>query len=73
MHTALRTPSAAKNSTSRGKTLTRLHATTQTPHGPRQSLKLPIQREGTRPLVATCGGLALPRKATVMQDQVRRP
>jgi len=73
MQTSLLKTLAAKNRTSLVKTLKRLQATTPTPNGPRKSLKLTIQREGKRPLVATFGGLSLKRKDTVMTDQVIRP
>lgn len=73
MPTSLLKTLAAKNRTRLVKTLKRLQATTQTPNGPRKSLKLTIQREGKRPLVATFGGLSLTRKDTVITDQVIRP
>jgi len=73
MKTSLLKTIAAKNRTSLVKTLKRLQATTQTPNGPRKSLKLTIQREGKRPLVATFGGLSLKRKDTVIKDQVIKP
>jgi hypothetical protein len=59
-----------KSETSLVKTLKRLRTTTQTPHGPRKSLKLTIQRAGKKPLVAMFGGLTLRRKDAVFKDQV---
>lgn len=73
MKTSLLKTIAAKNRTTLVKTLNRLQATTQTPHGLRKSMKLTLQREGKKPLAATCGGLSLTRKDTVIKDQVIMP
>ena len=73
MKTSLLKTIAAKKRTTLIKTLKRLQATTQTPNGPRKSLKLTIQREGKKPLVATFGGLSLKRKDAVIRDQVIMP
>jgi hypothetical protein len=69
METSLLKTLAEKNRTTLVKTLKRLRARTQTPNGPRKSLKLTIQREGKRPLVATFGGLSLTRKDAAIKDQ----
>ncbi len=73
METSLLKTLAHKNRTTVVKTLKRLKATTETPFGPRKSLKLTIQREGKKPLVATFGGLSLKRKDTAIKDQATRP
>jgi group II intron reverse transcriptase/maturase len=70
METSLLKTIARKSETSLVKTLKRLRTTTQTPHGPRRSLKLTIQRAGKKPLVAMFGGLTLRRKDAVFKDQV---
>jgi hypothetical protein len=65
---------ANKKKTTVARERKRLKATTETPEGPRQSLKLTIKREGKAPLTATFGGLSLTRrKNPVIKDQVLRP
>jgi hypothetical protein len=73
METSLLKTIAGKNKTTLVKTLKRLRARTQTPHGPRVSITLTIEREGKKPLVAIFGGLSLKRKKIAGQDQVLRP
>ena len=73
METSLLKTLANKNRTTVAQTVKRLESTSQTPEGPRQSLKLIIPREGKQPLVATFGGISLTRKDTAIQDQVIMP
>jgi group II intron reverse transcriptase/maturase len=73
METSLLKTLASKGRTTFAKTLKRLKATTQSPHGPRTCLKLTIERAGQRPLVAIFGGLSLRRKQTAIKDQVLMP
>jgi len=73
METSLLKTLAHKNRTTLVKTHKRLQARTQTPHGPRKSLKLTIPREGQKPLVAIFGGLSLTRKDAAVKDQVTVP
>jgi len=71
METSLLKTLASKNQTSVMKEQKRLSTTSQTPDGPRKCLKLTIQREGKKPIVATFGGLSLRRrKNPVIKDQV---
>jgi Type II intron maturase len=73
METSLLKTLAGKNKTTLVKTRQRLRSKTQSPNGPRVSIKLTIVREGKKPLVATCGGLTLKRKKTAGKDQVLLP
>ena len=74
METSLLKTLAAKNQSSVTKEIKRLKATTKTPTGPRKCLKLIIQREKKKPLVAIFGGLPLRRsRRPVIKDQVLRP
>jgi hypothetical protein len=74
MATSLLKTLAGKHHTSVRNEATRLQGTAQTPEDPRTCLKLTIPRAGTRPLVVTCGGLALKRvKHPVIKDQVLTP
>lgn len=73
METSLLKTLARKNRTTLVKTHKRLQARTQTPHGPRKSLKLTIPREGKKPLVAIFGGISLARKDAAIKDQVTMP
>src|SRR5262249_55426262 len=57
METSLLKTLAGKNQTSVMKEVKRLKSTTKTPEGPRKCLKLVIQREKKKPLVAIFGGL----------------
>ena len=71
METSLLKTFACKGKTTVHKTSKRLLSTTQTPAGPRKSLKLTIPREGKKPLVTTFGGISLRRKKnTTIKDQV---
>ncbi len=73
METSLLKTLAGKNRTTLVRTLKRLQAITQTPNGPRKSLKLIVPREGKKPLVATFGGLSLKRKDAAIREQVLLP
>jgi hypothetical protein len=73
METSLLKTIAAKNNSTGAKTLKRLRMRTQTPNGPRKSLKLTIPRKGNTPLVAIFGGLSLARKDAAIKDQVIKP
>ena len=73
MATSLLKTLAHKHRTTLVKTQKRLQARTQTPAGPRKSLKLTIPREGKKPLVAIFGGLSLQRKDAAIKDQVTMP
>jgi hypothetical protein len=73
METSLLKTLAHKNRTTLVKTNKRLQARTQTPNGPRKSLKLTIPREGKKPLVAIFGGISLARKDAAITDQVTIP
>jgi group II intron reverse transcriptase/maturase len=74
METSLLKTLANKNQTSVIKEEKRLKATHKTPSGPRKCLKLIIQREKKKPLIATFGGLSLRRcKNPVIEDQVATP
>ena len=65
---------SSKNQSSIKKENKRLNATQKTPSGPRKCLKLTIQREKKKPLVAIFGGLSLRQsKKPVFKDQVLRP
>jgi hypothetical protein len=71
MATSLLTTLASTNHTSVMKASNRLKAREKTPEGPRKSLRLTIQRDGKRPLVALCGGLTLRRrKQPVITEQI---
>src|SRR6266571_3547904 len=59
METSLLKTLACKNQTSVMKETKRLQSTIETPEGPRKCLKLVIQREKKKPLVAIFGGLPL--------------
>jgi len=74
METSLLKTLAHKNKTSVMKTHKRLKTTARTPEGPRKCLKLVIEREKKKPLIAIFGGLPLKRqKNPVIQDQVLTP
>jgi group II intron reverse transcriptase/maturase len=74
METSLLKTLAHKNKTSVMKTHKRLKATQQTQEGPRKCLKLIIEREKKKPLIAIFGGLSLKRqKNPVIKDQVLTP
>jgi hypothetical protein len=62
---------AAKENTTVATIRKRLEGTRQTPDGPRKCLRLVIQREGKKPLVARFGGIQLKRKVNAaIKDQV---
>jgi len=44
----------------------RYHATIDTPRGPRRGLRVTVEREAKRPLVATWGGITLDRRLTAV-------
>lgn len=74
METSLLKTLANKNKTSVMKEVKRLKDKLGTLEGPRTCLKLTIEREGKKPLVATFGGLSLKRrKNPVIQDRVIMP
>jgi group II intron reverse transcriptase/maturase len=73
METSLLKTIAGKNRTSLMKTLKRLRARTQTPNGPRVSIKVTVEREGKKPLVAIFGGLSLNRRKTAGKDRILQP
>jgi len=73
METSLLKTLAKKGRTTAAKTLKRLRSTTQTPNGPRKCLKLTIERDKKRPLVAIFGGVSLARRRTAGKDQVLKP
>jgi group II intron reverse transcriptase/maturase len=74
METSLLKTLASKNQTSVTKESKRLKATTKTSDGPRKCLKLTIQREKKKPLIAIFGGLSLKRrKDPIMEDRVIFP
>ena len=73
METSLLKTIAGKNKTTLVKTLKRLRSKTQTPNGPRVSIKLTIERAGKKPLIAIFGGLSLKRKKAAGKDQVLIP
>jgi group II intron reverse transcriptase/maturase len=74
METSLLKTLASKNQTSVTKESKRLKATTKTSDGPRKCLKLTIQREKKKPLIAIFGGLSLKRrKNPIMEDRVIFP
>jgi group II intron reverse transcriptase/maturase len=74
METSLLKTLASKNQTSVTKESKRLKATTKTSDGPRKCLKLTIQREQKKPLIAIFGGLSLKRrKNSIMEDRVIFP
>jgi hypothetical protein len=73
METSLLKTIAGKYKTTLVKTWKRLKATRKTPNGPRRCIKLTIQREGKKPLVAMFGGLSLKRKDSAIKDQVIKP
>jgi group II intron reverse transcriptase/maturase len=74
METSLLKTLASKNQTSVTKESKRLKATTKTSDGPRKCLKLTIQREKKKPLIAIFGGLSLKRrKNPIMEDRVILP
>ena len=73
METSLLKTIAGKNRTSLVKTLKRLKSKTQTPNGPRVSLKVTVEREGKKPLVAIFGGLSLNRRKTAGKDRTPQP
>jgi len=73
METSLLKTIAGKNRTSLVKTLKHLKSKTQTPNGPRMSLKVTVEREGKKPLVAIFGGLSLNRRKTAGKDQTPQP
>jgi len=74
METSLLKTLAHKNKTSVMKTHKRLKATLKTQDGPRKCLKLIIEREKKKPLIAIFGGLSLKRqKNPVIKDQVLTP
>jgi group II intron reverse transcriptase/maturase len=71
METSLLKTLACKNQTSVMKETKRLQSTIETPEGPRKCLKLVIQREKKKPLVAIFGGLPLKRrKNPPIEDRV---
>ncbi len=74
METSLLKTLACKNQTSVMKETKRLQSTIETPEGPRKCLKLVIQREKKKPLVAIFGGLPLKRrKNPPIEDRVILP
>ena len=74
MDTSLLKTLACKNQTSVMKETKRLQSTIETPEGPRKCLKLVIQREKKKPLVAIFGGLPLKRrKNPPIEDRVILP
>src|SRR5262249_58137849 len=74
METSLLKTLASKNQTSVTKEPKRLKATTKTSDGPRKCLKLTIQREQNKPLIAVFDGLSLKRrKNALMEDRVLLP
>ena len=74
METSLLKTLASKNQTSVTQASKRLKATTKTSDGPRQCLKLTIQREQKKPLIALCGGWSLKRRQNpLMEDRVIFP
>jgi group II intron reverse transcriptase/maturase len=73
METSLLKTIAGKNRTSLVKTLKHLKSKTQTPNGPRVSLKVTVEREGKKPLVAIFGGLSLNRRKTAGKDRTPQP
>ena len=74
METSLLKTLACKNQTSVRKETKRLQSTIETPEGPRKCLKLVIQREKKKPLVAIFGGLPLKRrKNPPIEDRVILP
>ena len=74
METSLLKTLANKGKTTLGKINNRLKGTAKTKDGPRKCLKLTIQREGKKPLVAVFGGLPLRKRMdTAIKDQVMNP
>ncbi len=74
METSLLKTLACKNQTSVMKETKCLQSTIETPEGPRKCLKLVIQREKKKPLVAIFGGLPLKRrKNPPIEDRVILP
>src|SRR5713101_4973619 len=74
METSLLKTLACKNQTSVMKETKCLQSTIETPEGPRKCLKLVIQREKKKPLVAMFGGLPLKRrKNPPIEDRVILP
>jgi hypothetical protein len=73
METSLLKTIAGKNRTTLVKTWTRLKSKTQTRHGPRVSLKVTVEREGKKPLVAIFGGLSLSRRKTAIEERIISP
>src|SRR5262249_22087546 len=65
---------ASKHQTSVRKAAKRLKAPAKTVEGPRKGLRVSIQREGKKPLVARFGGLSLKRRThPVIKDQLLTP
>jgi hypothetical protein len=73
METSLLKTIAGKNRTTLVKTWKRLQSKTQTPNGPRVSLKVTVAREEKKPLVAIFGGLSLNRRKTAGKDRINGP
>lgn len=70
METSLLKTLANKHRSSVQKMAQKYRATYATPHGPRKCLKVTVEREGKRPLVAYFGGISLRRNANaVLQDK----
>src|SRR5947209_19666299 len=70
METSLLKTIAGKNRTTLVKTWKRLKSKTQTRNGPRVSLKVTVEREGKKPLVAIFGGLSLSRRKTAIEERI---
>jgi group II intron reverse transcriptase/maturase len=73
METSLLKTLAGKNRTTLVKTWKRLKSKTQTRNGPRVSLKVTVEREGKKPLVAIFGGLSLSRRKTAIEERIISP